>query len=443
MILTAFSLLSRGRKVTYWHKFGCQHWLFFIVALIVVISCLFYNTLKSQNLLLPYHFIAGFDEKQLLLVVSIIMLGIFLLIINYGSTRIHRLNSLCKNIESLLTTESLGDLVYVLNENIDFFKRECVKEKPETEKTLKKLILSKRLTSYLSEVNYNLYLELLNIYPTNEVFIRKFNEFVFDQLQDEKSYILWETDLLRQSYSPRIPNEDTPLLLNLYSESNLSHKYTLYEQIGTAFDSLIKDSKICSELNISPYNVQTDSVINSSRQSLYIFLFFNLLKNDIRTSQKLRDNISNVRAPWIFTKRFLRPIIEKRNNSVIADNEYKTRFDFLLYESFKTLRDIFELEQIIDMDMFDLDALVESTAFAYYAISDSNKFDNEFIESLLGFCIKIFSELARFNNDLSKKFAQLCTREYETAARSIDISEPSFDTLKLPNAREFIQSAMS
>ncbi|MBF4218313.1 hypothetical protein, partial [Vibrio anguillarum] len=61
----------------------------------------------------------------------------------------------------------------------------------------------------------------------------------------------------------------------------------------------------------------------------------------------------------------------------------------------------------------------------------------------VGVTTEIFSDLAAFNNGLARKFALLCTREYETATRSIDISEPSFDTLKLPNAREFIQSAMS
>jgi len=120
---------------------------------------------------------------------------------------------------------------------------EKINSQASAEKTLKKLILSKRFTSYLSDMDYQLYLYFLNIYSENDVFFKKINEFIALQLKEPKSALMWEVDLLRFIFSPRIPNADTPLLKTLYDEKNQQRKYVFYKQLGIMFDSLMRDKK--------------------------------------------------------------------------------------------------------------------------------------------------------------------------------------------------------
>ncbi|MCR9386791.1 hypothetical protein, partial [Vibrio metoecus] len=252
VILAALSLLSRGRKVTYLHKFGWPHFLFFIVSVFVILSCLFYDFLKEMGWLLPYTFLPGFDEDKLVLATSIVILLSFLLTVNFGQTMKHRANSLFKSINELLVNGAFGDLSYVLESNIEFFEKAKIREMKSTETIIKKLILSEGFLCFLENHNYSLLNRIFRMYPDSDVSIIKFNEFVSAQLLSRKTSLMWEAAFLFQSYSPRIPNDDTPLLISLYTDENKNFKYSFYEQLGLAFENFLKSEETIIKLNESP-----------------------------------------------------------------------------------------------------------------------------------------------------------------------------------------------
>ncbi|MFA1576154.1 hypothetical protein [Vibrio cyclitrophicus] len=445
VILTGFSLLSRGKKVTYIHRFGVPHIIVFFIGLVTVLGCLFYDMLAVHGLLLPYNFIVGFDENDLLLVTSIIMLCIFMFTVLHGVTLEHRLESLCRSIDGLLTSNALGDLVYVLNENIDLLEDDSCRSqgnKDITALTMIRLLLSKRFTDYLSDMDYQLYLRLLKLDPSNEVSLRKFNDFLYEQLTNSKSSLMWEVALLRDAYSPRVPNMQTPLLKCLYDESNENLKYSLYEQIGNCFEKLMCDEYSLAELRKPPSNVMTDDVIKNSLAGLYIFLLFNLIEDDLRKGRIIRAD-GEVRTPYILNKKVLYPLVKNKDSiQEKVEQEFQSRIDFFIYDSLLSFGKLFQLDEIVKIKSNSLIDLVECVAYAHFYIRSSNKFEESLLKYLLIGCIEIYATLKHLNPELSIIFAQLCTRPYQGAGRSFDLSTKDFEILKHAEAKNFIEHAM-
>ncbi|MGO2343917.1 hypothetical protein [Vibrio litoralis] len=314
VILTGFSLLSRGQKVTYVHRFGVIHIIAFVLGFGTVLSCLFYDTLSAHNLLLPYKFIAGFDENDLLLLASLSMFVLFIISTLYGFTPEHRLESLCNSVDELLTSNALGDLVYVLSENITYFEDDSSRgerDKNILSTTMIRLLLSQRFTDYLSEMDYQLYLRLLKLDCHSEVSTRKFNEFLRKQLSDRRSSLLWEAKLLREAYSPRVPSNHTPLLKSLYHEQDTKLRYSFYQQIGYCAQEYLKENRVLEVIKTAPDNVTTDDIINNGLIGLHIFLVFNLLKSDLKRGVIVRYG-NDVRAPYIVLKSILFPLVEAK-----------------------------------------------------------------------------------------------------------------------------------
>ncbi|MBE4586070.1 hypothetical protein BOO29_14115 [Vibrio navarrensis] len=442
VILAALSLLSRGRKVTYLHKFGWPHFLLFIVSVFVILSCLFYDFLKEMGWLLPYTFLPGFDEEKLVLATSIVILLSFLLTVNFGQTMKHRANSLFKSINELLVNGAFGDLSYVLESNIEFFEKTKIREMKSTETTIKKLILSEGFLCFLEGHNYSLLNRIFRMYPDSDVSIIKFNEFISAQLLSRKTSLMWEAAFLFQSYSPRIPNDDTPLLTSLYTDENKNFKYSFYEQLGLAFESFLKNEETIIKLNESPSNVQTDHFINDSLPTLYIFLFSNLLKYDLCKGSIIRRDQGTVRTPWIFYHKFIRNMVDYREFEGQSENEFKTRIDYYLFESFRNYNDLLDVDSLFTVDGYELSDLIECIASSFYYVFNCGKFDREFSEHILAFAISIFSKINDSNKGLSRKFATLCTHQYEGAVRTVITETENFEVLKNRGAREFINLSM-
>jgi len=183
-------------------------------------------------------------------------------------------------------------------------------------------------------------------------------------------------------------------------------------------------------------------VINECLASLHIFLFFNLFKYDVRQARPFGESSCEANIAWIFTKNFLRKLVDNRKTITDSDNEFKTRFDFLIYDAFCSYNSLFELDATLFIDECDLENLVESIAFSYFYTHNSNKFDDKFVESLLGFCINIFNKLTFNYSAIANKLAILCTREHVFSARTVDINTKNFEILKAKGAKEFIEIGM-
>ncbi|ATG77836.1 hypothetical protein [Pseudoalteromonas sp. 1_2015MBL_MicDiv] len=433
VILTALSLTSKGKKVTYSHKIGRLHKLLLFIMFVLVIYSLFYDTFKAQNLLLPWYFVEGFDEKQLLLCASLITSAALAITFRYCETRKSNLIPLCKDIRSLLNRAAFSDLTYVLQNNIYFLEKHM--DENITRKTLIEVILSNKYTSFLQDNDYKLLLELLRIDSKNDVFIAKFNEFISQQLDNHESQLLWEIAILYRSYSPRVPSANTPMLEYLYANTDASTKYSIYECIGNSAQKYVLDTNNLNTLNISPNNVQTDSIINTSQIAKYIFIFFNLLKYDLIQKKPLRFEHS-IRTPWIFNKFFLRPLIQIKIELRDFENEFNTRIDYFIYESILSFERLLHDVDISYLDDLSSQDLIECVANCIFQIISSNKFEDEFKEEIIKLSIAIYSELG--NN---KQFAELCFRSF-IGDKVCPYTPPSkFEIKKIKDSSIFFEDA--
>ncbi|HIF6081610.1 TPA: hypothetical protein ACX3HS_000635 [Vibrio parahaemolyticus] len=445
VILTGFSLLSRGQKATYIHRFGFVHLIAFVLGFGTVLSCLFYDTLSAHNFLLPYDFIAGFDENDLLLLASLSMFVLFILTTLYGFTPEHRLESLCNSLDKMLTSNALGDLVYVLSENITFFENNSSRSERDQSilsKTMIRLLLSQRFTDYISEMDYQLYIRLLKLDCHSEVSYRKFNEFLRKQLSDRRSSLLWETKLLREAYSPRIPNNHTPLLKSLYQEQDTKLRYSFYEQIGYCFQEHLKENRVLDVLKMTPDNVITDDVINNDLAGLHIFLVFNLLKSDLHRDIIVRFE-HDVRTPYIVLKCILFPLVEAKTvPSSEVEQEFESRIDFFIYEVLKSFGRLLKQAASSKITSSELLDLTECVASAHFFVRQSRKFTDDYLKDMLIDSIDVYSVLKDRNPEIATTFATLCTRHNQFSKRLIDLSTADFEVMKLKNSENFIRDSL-
>lgn len=445
VILTGFSLLSRGQKATYIHRFGFIHLIAFVVGFFTVLICLFYDVLSAHNFLLPYDFITGFDENDLLLLASLSMFVLFILTTLYGFTPEHRLESLCNNLDEMLTSNALGDLVYVLSENITYFEdnsSRSEKDKSILSKMMIRLLLSQRFTDYISEMDYQLYIRLLKLDCHSEVSHRKFNEFLVKQLSERRSSLLWETKLLREAYSPRVPNNHTPLLKSLYQEKDTKLRYSFYQQIGYCFQEHLKQKRVLDILKMTPDNVITDDVINNDLTSLHIFLVFNLLKSDLHRDIIVKFEC-NVRTPYIVLKSILFPLVEaKVVTSSEIEQEFESRIDFFIYEVLKSFDELLKQAASSKITRGELLDLTECVASAHFFVRQSRKFTDNYLKYMLIDCIDVYSVLKDGNPEIATTFATLCTRHNQCSERLIDLSTTDFDVMKQKNSENFIKESL-
>ena len=445
VILTGFSLLSKGQKVTYMHRFGVLHLIAFALGIGTVLSCLFYDTLAAHNLLLPYNFITGFDENDLLLLASLSMFVLFIISTLYGFTPEHRLKSLCNSLDELLTSNALGDLLYILSENITYFEdnsSRSERNKSILSTAMIRLFLSQRFTDYISEMDYQLYLRLLKLDCHSEVSYRKFNEFLRKQLSDRRSSLLWETKLLREAYSPRVPNNHTPLLKNLYQEQDTKLRYSFYQQIGYCFQEHLKENRALEALKTPPDNVITDDVINNGLTGLYIFLVFNLLKNDLNRDIIVRFE-NDVRAPYIVLTCILFPLVEeKKVPSSEVEQEFKSRIDFFIYEVIKSFDGLLKQAASSKITSVELLDLTECVASAHFFVRQSRKFTDDYLQYMLIDSIDVYSALKEGNPDIATTFATLCTRHNLLSKRLINLSTTDFEVMKQKDSNNFIRDSL-
>jgi hypothetical protein len=446
VILTGFSLLSIGKKVTYVHRFGFIHLIAFVLGIFTVLSCLFYDTLATHNLLLPYYFIEGFNENDLLLLASLSMFALFIISTSYGSTPEHRLESLCNSVDELLTSNALGDLVYVLSENITYFENDSSRSernKNLLSTTMIRLLLSQRFTDYISEIDYQLYLRLLKLDCHSEVSIRKFDEFLRKQLSDRRSSLIWETKLLRDAYSPRIPNNHTPLLKSLYLEQDTKLRYSFYQQIGYCSQEYLKENSVLDALQTAPDNVITDDIINNSLVGLHIFLIFNLLESDLKRGIIVKYE-NDVRAPYIVLKSILFPLIEAKTvPSSAIEQEFVSRIDFFIYEVVKSLGGLLRKAASSKITTDELLDLTECVASAHFYVRISRKFKDKDLQYMLGDGIDVYSALKEDHPEIATKFACLTTRLHHNAKRELDLSTSDFEIMKLKEASNFIKDSLT
>lgn len=446
VILTGFSLLSIGKKVTYVHRFGFIHLMAFALGMCTVLSCLFYDTLAAHNLLLPYYFIEGFNEDDLLLLASLSMFVLFIISTLYGSTPEHRLESLCNSVDELLKSNALGDLVYVLSENITYF--EVDSSRSERDKkilsiTMIRLLLSQRFTDYISEMNYQLYLRLLKLDCHSEVSTRKFNEFLRKQLSDRNSSLLWETKLLREACSPRVPNNHTPLLKSLYHEEDTKLRYSFYQQIGYCIQEYLKENSALDVLQTAPDNVITDDIINNSLIGLHIFLVFNLLKSDLKRCTIVRYE-NDARAPYIVLKSILLPLVNAKTvPSSTIEQEFKSRVDFFIYEVIKSLGGLLRKAASSKITTGELLDLTECVASAHFYVRKSKKFKDKDLQYMLEDAIDVYSALKDEHPKIATKFAVLTTRLHQNSKREFDLSTSDFEIMKLKESANFIKDSLT
>ncbi|HCH6570963.1 TPA: hypothetical protein NK433_003502 [Vibrio parahaemolyticus] len=445
VILTGFSLLSRGQKVTYVHRFGVIHLIAFVLGFGTVLSCLFYDTLSAHNLLLPYKFITGFDENDLLLLASLSMFVLFVISTLYGFTPEHRLASLCNSVDKLLTSNALGDLVYVLSENIAYFEDDSSRserDKSILSTTMIRLLLSQRFIDYISEMDYQLYLRLLKLDCHSEVSARKYNEFLRKQLSDRRSSLLWEARLLREAYSPRVPNNHTPLLKSLYHEQDTKLRYSFYQQIGYCSKEYLLENRVLDALKTAPDNVITDDVINNSLIGLHIFLVFNLLKSDLKRGTIVRHG-HDVRAPYIVLKNILFPLVEaKIVSSSKIEQEFESRIDFFIYEVIKSFDGLLKLAASSKITNDELLDLTECVASAHFFVRQSRKFTDDFLQYMLIDSIDVYSALKEGNPEIATTFATLCTRRHQFEKRLIDLSTTDFEVMTRKDSEDFIRDSL-
>lgn len=209
-----------------------------------------------------------------------------------------------------------------------------------------------------------------------------------------------------------------------------------------AFENFLKSEETIIKLNESPSNVQNDYFINDSLPTLYIFLFSNLLKYDLCKGSIIRRDQGTVRTPWIFYHKFIRNMVDYREFEGQSENEFKTRIDYYLFESFRNYNDLLDVDSLFTIDGYELSDLIECIASSFYYVFNCGKFDREFSEHILSFAIRIFSKIDDSNKGLSRKFATLCTHQYEGAVRTVITETNNFEVLKNRGAREFINLSM-
>lgn len=436
VMISALTLTSKGRQVVYLHKFGVAHLFVMTLSSLVVLYCLFYKTLQANGLLLPFNFINGFDESQLLLLTSLLMMIFCIRQITMGATSKSRLKSLCQNMCNLLDNGEYSELIYILKENKVFFSQSDIINRDETKKMVRKLILSKRFSSHLHDLDLELFLYLLNIYANSDVAEAEFSGYISEQLKHPKSYIVKETLYLISSYSPRIPDDNTPILKILYEKLDEPLKYELYEKVSEYTIELARKQEIL--LNSSPHDVISDHEIRNNPVFLYSFLFFNLLKSDIRNSTRFINGSSSLPCHYLFSKICLVELIELRKCEPDSQetNEFKTRIDYLLYDIFRTYRDIISMNEINNLDSNSLYSLVENFAYSFFRFYSSDKFDSELKTYILSFYVDIYRIIKDINPNLSNSFAYLCVRSHENSNKELDLDIENIDLKKMHLAEE-------
>lgn len=413
VLLTAVSLLSEGRKITYKNRFSMWHLVSISILLVIIIWCLFYDFFASHNLILPYPFISGFGPSQLVLLISLILLGFIPYTAIYGKTRDGKLEPLCESMKELLSSGKFGELLYVLTEHQSYFSEDNIKIKQEikTKEFLRRLLTSHRFNEHLRETSYELFHFYVSLYPEDEFFNTMYCQFIRTESINPNSLFNWEVANYRSEGAQNLPSEDTPYIRKIYesTESN----YQLYLTLTRQFEELINCEKTKIKLNEAPDsrgNYCRDPFISKSPESLILFLVINAYHNDLRQNKIPDIPSSERRVPWLIVCHQLLPLIDKKESRGEGNNEYESRIDYLLWESMKNLRSI--VEDCNDKD--ELEELTNSFANVAYKILINDKYSDCFKFSIVKECIRLNKTLP---HACQLVFKQLCNRNIQSDPR--------------------------
>ncbi|PTV98367.1 hypothetical protein C8C76_11724 [Halanaerobium saccharolyticum] len=385
IIIAIYSIMPKYKKLELKTKSRRIDFIIFTIFILVVHYLLYYNIFVNFNLNLGFGLSKyGVTPANSLYMLFIIMFLYLFLRIKYGEIPTYKIDVLKLTLEELQFKENYNELIYLLSSNMNVLRKilnfniskkknkleDFLSDDFENSKTKNKKI-NKIKSSLFKIFNDNKIKkqesveELLRILFTDENFIRNLIKikpyFALDLVKLEKNYytnnfletflnfcildpksILYK-ELDETSYISTLdydqcekkPNNDNEILFFLFNDISVAKEYEVYRPIGEGIIStLLEMRRTDNDKFNEPYENEDEELLEKNPivkgRKFFVYMIYNSILQEIDWHMWLYYY-------YYFVKEIC--INYNPNKYVNLDDEFPTKYNYILYLLFSDVRD--------------------------------------------------------------------------------------------------------
>ncbi|TDO69921.1 hypothetical protein DFR79_1601 [Halanaerobium saccharolyticum] len=385
IIIAIYSIMPKYKKLELKTKSRRIDFIIFTIFILVVHYLLYYNIFVNFNLNLGFGLSKyGVTPANSLYMLFIIMFLYLFLRIKYGEIPTYKIDVLKLTLEELQFKENYNELIYLLSSNMNVLRKilnfniskkknkleDFLSDDFENSKTKNKKI-NKIKSSLFKIFNDNKIKkqesveELLRILFTDENFIRNLIKikpyFALDLVKLEKNYytnnfletflnfcildpksILYK-ELDETSYISTLdydqcekkPNNDNEILYFLFNDISVAKEYEVYRPIGEGIIStLLEMRRTDNDKFNEPYENEDEELLEKNPivkgRKFFVYMIYNSILQEIDWHMWLYYY-------YYFVKEIC--INYNPNKYVNLDDEFPTKYNYILYLLFSDVRD--------------------------------------------------------------------------------------------------------
>ncbi|MBE4464860.1 hypothetical protein HJ014_09190 [Vibrio parahaemolyticus] len=451
VLLTGATLLPTKRILDLKIRITWLDKLVFSVLIVCILYFLFFEILKHNNLLLPFHWLWGFDEKSSLLATSLLLMTFC--IVKYREEKLPKssISKLRVEIDELIKEGNFVDISFLLekykfnlvyyysctpwyvklhrsikpkyecaklisfNENdenkislIESIRRELAHMIPDRSSSANEIdfmfsliFKSRALMCYLNETHPTLGLELINTSDNVESVYRE--EFIRMLLENKHGLLyreLSQSQYIEQSNCYEIDPSNL-LLKYLFEDVRRSDDLELYLSIKNFSIKIIQKE----QSQDSVYHNSCDDFVDSNERyecPVYISIFL----YDMMIRQAIEQKYHNHLFPnylFFIAKEIISSIDNVEMNR--SGEEFPTRNYFLLYECFSTMSSWIDMivERARNQERYNPELILESFGMMTYYMLTSKAISKKKKAYYLGVVLGVIRKLDEANLEAFSK----------------------------------------